>query len=152
MMFDSLFGRFWHNTYIYESLNWCHTSQSNALVVRMRQEWKLRLLIYQFTDLDPMKCKGYASGHILHNKQISIYRSLVEHEQGPPFFSLIQKKKYQRGKLSPADRQMNLRDLINKQQILFSRVVRHFADRVIRMKRKWIYYYYDFLAVLSAHK
>ena len=77
----------------------------------MGQEWKLRLLIYRFTDLDPMKCKGYVSGHILHNKTNFHLRSLVGlygARIGATFFSLIRKKKYQRGKLSPADRQMIL--------------------------------------------
>ena len=41
----------------------------------MGQEWKLRLLIYRFTDLDPMKCKG-PTFYII--KQISIYGSLMD--------------------------------------------------------------------------
>ncbi|PKY33606.1 hypothetical protein RhiirB3_394934 [Rhizophagus irregularis] len=44
----------------------------------MRQEWKLRLLIYRFTDLHPMKCKGMPLATFYIIKQISIYGSLVD--------------------------------------------------------------------------
>ncbi|PKY60763.1 hypothetical protein RhiirA4_519820, partial [Rhizophagus irregularis] len=50
----------------------------NVPVVRMRQEWKLRLLIYRFTDLHPMKCKGMPLATFYIIKQISIYGSLVD--------------------------------------------------------------------------
>ena len=110
MMFDFFFRE--GSEYIYyESLNWWHASQSDVPVVRMRQEWKLRLLIYRFTDLNPMKCKEYASGHILHNKTNSIYRSLVDlygTQIGVTFFHINSKKKYQRSELFPADQQMIL--------------------------------------------
>ncbi|PKC56731.1 hypothetical protein RhiirA1_446445 [Rhizophagus irregularis] len=55
-----------------------YLQNAHVPVVRMGQEWKLRLLIYRFTDLDPIKCKGDASGHILYNKTNFHLRSLVD--------------------------------------------------------------------------
>ena len=77
-----------------EELNWHYASQSDVPDVRMRQEWKLRLLIYRFTDLDVSKANGYASGHILHNKINFHLRTLVDLYGTRIGASLIRKKKY----------------------------------------------------------
>ncbi|RGB22565.1 hypothetical protein C1646_677743 [Rhizophagus diaphanus] len=47
-----------------EELNWHYASQFDVPGVRIRREWKLRLLIYRFTDLDLMKCKGKVSDEL----------------------------------------------------------------------------------------
>jgi len=46
---------------------------------------------------DPMKCKGYASGHALHNKTnfyLWVVSRLVWSTNRGTLFSLIRKKKY----------------------------------------------------------
>ena len=70
-------------------------------LVSLLLEWDKNencLLIYRFTDLDPIKCKGDASGHILYNKINFHLRSLVDlygaRIGATFFFSLIRKKKY----------------------------------------------------------